>query len=69
MPKAKPPRSYEVTIDRDGSTYRGSYTVQGRVVSVSSAYGSKSTQVGGLDGATVARLLLAELVTEFKRPH
>ena len=58
-----PPR--DVALERDGQTYRGSYVVTRGVVTVSSLYGSKATQVGNLDAAQVARLLLSELVTEY----
>jgi hypothetical protein len=53
-------------IDFEGKTYRASYSVTGDVVMVRAAYGTKSTQVGGLSAEQVARLLAMELIREAK---
>lgn len=53
-------------IDFEGQAYRGTYSVSGDVVTVKMALGTKSTQVGGLSEAQVARLLALELLREAK---
>ena len=52
-----------VTIQADGKTSRGTYWVSGGVVTVSFGRGSRSTKVGKVAVETVARLLLAKLVS------
>jgi hypothetical protein len=51
-----------VTVEIDGIIYEGTYYVQKSIVHVQSAFGSKSTPVGGSLPVTVARMLLSELV-------
>ena len=53
-----------ISVEIDGKTYTGRYSVSGKVVSVSGAFGSKSTQVGNSPADVVARMLLRELVRE-----
>ena len=52
----------ELSIDIDGKLYSGRFEVDGSVVTVHSAYGTESTQVGGLTALHVAEQLLRELV-------
>lgn len=52
----------ERSINIDGRVYTGRFEVVGGVVTVHSAYGTKSTQVGGLKALKVAELLLGGLV-------
>ena len=52
----------EVSVEVDGKTYTGSYTISSKVVTVSTGYGSASTQVGGSTANNVARMLLSEIV-------
>ena len=52
------------SVEHDRKQYTGSYTVESDVVTVSSMYGSKSTQLGGSPSERVASWLLRELVTQ-----
>lgn len=49
-----------------GQIYRGTYTVGRDVIRVRTAYGEKTTQLGPMPPAVLARLLLRELVDEGK---
>ena len=63
-----PSRPTAIHIESGGKTYRGNYTVQQELITVSYPGGrSKSAQLGGLQADEVARLLLAELVAERQR--
>jgi hypothetical protein len=62
--KRQPPMTMDVAIERDGTTYRGSYTVDREVVRVSDGDGSKATQIGNSSPERIARILLSELVEE-----
>jgi hypothetical protein len=55
-----------VVIEIDGKEYDGSYEVTGGVVTVRTAYGSNSTQIGGSPPEVLAKKLLGELVREEK---
>jgi hypothetical protein len=44
----------ELSIEIDGRVYAGRFEVDGSVVTVHSAYGTDSTQVGGLTALQVA---------------
>ncbi|WP_176060220.1 hypothetical protein [Paraburkholderia sp. BCC1876] len=52
----------EINITINGKLYSGRFEVDGNLVTVHSAYGTKSTQVGGLPVLRVAETLLGELV-------
>ena len=66
MAKTRPHR-YEVSFEHDdGKTYTGSYTVESGVVTVTSSYGSKATQLGRTQAEQLARLMLRELVIDYK---
>lgn len=56
-----------VTIELAGRTWSGSWHMSGRTLHVSSAYGSKATQLGGLKAEQLAAMLLRELVAEWQR--
>lgn len=63
-----PPPSIPISTDRDGRSFRGSYTVQDGIVDVHLVEGrgsSKATQVGDSPAEEVATWLLDELVDEF----
>jgi hypothetical protein len=51
-----------VSISFEGKSYEGHWTIERGVVRVVSAYGEKSTQVGGSPADFVAKRLLRELV-------
>jgi hypothetical protein len=51
-----------MSVEFDGKTYSAHYSVQAKVVTVESAYGSQSTQVGGATAEAVARMLFRELL-------
>ena len=60
-----PPR-YPVTCEIDGKTYRGTYWVAGKILTVSTGKGGKSKQVGSMPTETLAEQLLRALVEEGK---
>jgi len=55
-----------VTINRDGKEYSGRYRVDRGLLTVSSTYGSKATQVisPGSDPIPLAEMLLREIIKE-----
>ena len=53
-----------ISVEVDGKTYSGDFEVRGRVVTVTTSYGTKSTQVGGSPPDVVAKTLLRELVRQ-----
>ncbi len=57
----KQPKHHEISIEFEGKTYKASYYVESKVVTMQSAYGSLSTQVGGSRGDFVARMLFREI--------
>jgi hypothetical protein len=61
----EPPR-YPVTCEIDGKTYRGTYWVAGKILTVSTGMGGKSKQVGLMPTETLAEQLLRVLVEEGK---
>ena len=60
-----PPRT-PVTCEIDGKTYRGTYWVAGKILTVSTGMGGKSTQVGSTPPETLAEQLLRKLANEGK---
>jgi hypothetical protein len=58
----------EITIDYDGREIRGSFSIWGQSITVQSAHGSKTTQVGGSARRpeALARIMLRELAQEGK---
>ena len=60
-----PPR-YAVTCEIDGKTYRGTYWVAGKILTVSTGKGGKSKQVGSTPTETLAEQLLGALAEEGK---
>lgn len=51
----------EIKVLVDGKEIVGRYIVERKVVTVTSAYGQRSTQLGGSPAETIARMLLREL--------
>ena len=51
----------KVTIEKDGKTYAGYYSVEAKTVTVRTLDGTKTTQIGGSTPVNVARMLLREL--------
>jgi hypothetical protein len=66
MAKTRGP--FTVTVEHEGETYDGTYTVSGTgpsaVVHVSSVHGAKATQAGGSGPAIISRMLLREIVSQ-----
>ena len=60
-----PPRN-SITCEIDGRTYRGTYWVAGKILTVSTGMGGKSKQVGSTPAATLAEQLLRELAKQGK---
>jgi hypothetical protein len=53
-----------VTVNQDGRTYRGWYTIEGGLMTVSNGEDAKTAQLGNMPPATLARMLLGELIRE-----
>ena len=60
-----PPRN-PVTCEIDGKTYKGTYWVAGKILTVSTGLGGKSKQVGATAAKTLAEQLLRQLVQDGK---
>jgi hypothetical protein len=60
-----PPR-YLVTTEIDGKTYKGTFWIAGKILTVSTGMGGKSRQVGTAPTEDLAKELLRELVKEGK---
>jgi hypothetical protein len=60
---------HEITIQFEGRTVTGFYTVWAGVITVSTALGTKATQLGGMGPTAIdglARIMLRELAQEGK---
>ena len=55
-----------VTCEVDGKTYRGTYWVAGKILTVSTGGGGKSRQAGSASHLALAQRLLQQLATEGK---
>ena len=53
-----------VTVNQDGRTHRGWYTIDGSLMTVSNGEDSKTAHLGNMPPATLARMLLGELIRE-----
>lgn len=60
-----PPRN-PVTCEVDGKTYRGTYWIAGKILTVATGMGGKSTQVGSTPAEALAKRLLQDLAKEGK---
>lgn len=60
----QPPNSRAVTIDYKGKTYKGSVTSTPKLVTVDSAWGSKSAVPHASGADVLAPMMLRELVQE-----
>jgi hypothetical protein len=56
--------SHGVTIEFEGRKVSGTYSVSRGMITVSTPYGRKITQVGGSTPASLARIMLRELARE-----
>lgn len=69
MAKARGP--FAVTIEHEGETHDGTYTVSGTgpsaVVRVTSVHGTKATQAGGSGPEIISGALLREIVSQRDR--
>jgi hypothetical protein len=55
------PARYPVTCEIDGKTYKGTYWIAGKILTVSTGKGGKSRQVGTTPPEDLAEQLLREL--------
>ncbi len=61
------PVPIKVSIERDGKMYTGEYSIESGMLTLTTPKGGrKVTQVGGTPAASLAQLLLGELVNEGK---
>jgi len=58
----KPLPRYPITCETDGRTYKGTYWVAGKILTVSTGLGGKSKQVGTTEPEALEKQLLLELV-------
>ena len=66
--KGSPGVRHEITIPFNGGVVTGHYVVQGEAITVTDASGhSKTTQVGQTPAESLARVILAEIVTQHSR--
>ena len=61
-PRSFGPKPDEVEVEKAGKIHKGTYRVESGIVTVSSAYGTKSTQVRSSVADKLAKDLLLELV-------
>jgi hypothetical protein len=61
---ANSPRSGTAEIKHGDQTYTASYTVARGMITVSGAFGSRTTQLSGATAEALAKLLLAEMVDQ-----
>ncbi len=59
---ARRPQPVEFSMEYQGKTYNASYYLQGGMITVQTAGGHKSTQLGGLRLKVLARMLLGQLI-------
>ena len=57
-----PPPRHPITCESDGKTYKGTYWVAGKILTVSTGGGGKSKQVGTMEPEVLAKQLLLDLV-------
>jgi hypothetical protein len=55
-----------ITCEIDGKTYRGTYWVAGKILTVSTGLGGKSKQVGSTPAEALAEQLLLQLAKDGK---
>ena len=58
----KPPLRHPVTCEFEGKTYKGTYWVAGKILTVATGLGGKSEQVGTMEPEALAQQLLLDLV-------
>ncbi len=58
----KPPPRHPVTCEHQGKTYKGTYWVAGKILTVATGGGGRSKQVGMMEPQELAVQLLLELV-------
>ncbi len=59
--------SEDITVEVDGKTYSGRVEISRDLVTVSTPYGSKTTQIGGSPAESIARIMLREFVQAEKQ--
>ena len=60
------PKSGTVSIKHGDVTYTASYVVERGMITVSGAFGSRTTQLSGSTAENLAKLLLAEMADQGK---
>jgi hypothetical protein len=55
-----------VTVERAGRTYSGTWRVERGLITVTTAHGQKTTQLGDSPAEVLARIMLGELVNDQK---
>ena len=58
------PRRHPVSCEIDGKPYRGTYWVAGKILTVATGMGGKSTQIRGMPAEVLAKQLLQKLAKE-----
>jgi len=60
------PQRYPVTCEFDGKTFKGSYWIAGKILTVATGLGGNSRQVGEMTAEALAKRLLLQLAKEGK---
>jgi len=62
----QPPKRHPVACEIDGKKYKGTYWIAGKILTVATGMGGKSTQVGSTPAEALAKRLLQDLAKEGK---
>jgi hypothetical protein len=62
MSRKQQPQWTEISVEVDGKLYEGTYSVQGRAITVRYGMAEQSTHVSGGPATSEVRMLLRELV-------
>jgi hypothetical protein len=57
-------KAKDILVEVNGKEYKGSFLLEGKVVTVTSPYGTMSTQLGGLSAEGLARILFKEILSK-----
>jgi len=64
-----PPPRERVSIELDGNTYSGAYTVEDAIITVEFNFDRRSAQLGSTPALTLAETMLSELVATAPRGY
>jgi hypothetical protein len=53
-----------VTVEREGKIYKATYRIENGMITVTTSYGSKTTQLGSCPPEALAIIMLGEMISE-----